>query len=46
MRIHFDEAHRLFHLRTSEMSYAFGIAADGRLRHLPQLRTLEMWVST
>ena len=34
MRIHFDEAHRLFHLRTSEMSYAFGIAADGRLRHL------------
>ena len=34
MRIHFDEAHRLFHLRTSDMSYVFGIAADGRLRHL------------
>ena len=34
MHIQFDSQHRFFHLSTSEMSYAFGIAADGRLRHL------------
>ena len=34
MHITFDEQNRFFHLSTSEMSYAFGIAADGRLRHL------------
>ena len=34
MHIQFDTQHRFFHLSTPEMSYAFGIAADGRLRHL------------
>lgn len=41
MRIQHDPDKQIFHLQTSEMSYAFGIAEDGRLRHLywgPALR--------
>lgn len=34
MLIHFDPDKRIFHLSTDEMSYAFGVAEDGRLRHL------------
>ena len=34
MHIQFDEVDKLFHLSTPEMSYAFGIAPDGRLIHL------------
>ena len=34
MRMHFDAENRVFHLSTPEMSYAFGIAEDGRVRHL------------
>lgn len=34
MDIHYDEARGIFHLSFPEMSYAFGIAADSRLRHL------------
>ncbi len=34
MNIHFDEQNRFFHLSTPEMSYAAGIAPDGRLIHL------------
>lgn len=41
MKIEFDSALRVFHLQVPEMSYAFGIAEDGRVRHLywgPPLR--------
>lgn len=34
MRILVDPAGRVFHLQSAEMSYAFGVAPDGRLRHL------------
>ena len=34
MDIRYDEAHRLFHLTAGDMSYTFGIAPGGRLRHL------------
>ena len=34
MDIRFDREHRVFHLSAGGMSYAFGIAEDGRVRHL------------
>ena len=34
MKITYLEQERVFHLKTPEMSYAFGVAPDGRLLHL------------
>lgn len=34
MKIQYDQSLKVFHLRSGEMSYAFGVAPDGRLLHL------------
>ena len=34
MKIQYDQSLKAFHLCSGEMSYAFGVAPDGRLLHL------------